>query len=76
MQVVKVPFSVTIVFLVNLLSTWWVVGSGDGTGSLPVPGRPTTFAYGRAGACCVCSRCGTGGLFLYLFHLVYPIFLF
>ena len=26
-------------------------------------GRPTTLAYGRAGACCACSRCGTGGLF-------------
>ena len=25
--------------------------------------RPTTLAYGKAGACCACSRCGTGGLF-------------
>ena len=23
-------------------------------------GRPTTLAYGRAGACCACSRCGSG----------------
>ena len=41
----------------------WVVGSGDGAGYLPVPGHPTTLAYGKAGACCACSRCGTGGLF-------------
>ena len=41
-----------------------MVGSGDGAGQLPVPGRPTTLEYGRAGACCACSRCGTGGLFL------------
>ena len=25
--------------------------------------RPTTLAHGRAGACCACSRFGTGGLF-------------
>ena len=41
-----------------------MVGSGDGAGQLPVPGRPTTLEYDRAGACCACSRCGTGGLFL------------
>ena len=29
-----------------------------------MPGRPTPLAYGRAGACCACSRCGTGRLFL------------
>ena len=28
-------------------------------------GRPTTLAYGRAGACCACSRCGTDGLFFF-----------
>ena len=28
-----------------------------------MPGHPTTLAYGRAGACCTCSRCETGGLF-------------
>ena len=39
-----------------------VVGSGDGAGYLPVPGRPTTLAYGSAGACCDCSRCGMDGL--------------
>ena len=56
----------------------WVAGSGDGAGLLPVSGRPTTLAYGRAGACCACSRCGMDGLFFvcFCFHLVYPIFLF
>ena len=29
-------------------------------------GRPTSLAYGKAGACCACSRCGTGGLFLFV----------
>ena len=43
------------------------VGSGNGAGWLPVTGRPTTLAYGRAGACCACSRCGMGGLFFILF---------
>ena len=43
-----------------------MVGSGDGAGQLPVQGRPTTLAYGRAGASCACSRCGTGGLFFVL----------
>ena len=33
-----------------------MVGSGDGALGLPVPGRPTTSEYGRAGACCACSR--------------------
>ena len=33
-----------------------------GAGKLPVPGRPTTLAYGRAGACSACSSCGMGGL--------------
>ena len=41
---------------------------------LPVPGRPTTLAYGRAGAGCACSRCGTGGLF-FLSPLAYIPFL-
>ena len=45
----------------------WVVGSGDGAGQLPVPGRPTTLAYGRAGACCACSRCGMDGLCFFCF---------
>ena len=44
-----------------------MVGSGDVAGQLPVPGRPTTLEYGRAGACCACSRCGAGGLFLVVF---------
>ena len=48
----------------------WVVGSGDGAGYLPVPGRPTTLAFSRAGACCVCSRCGTGGLFFFFFFFL------
>ena len=32
-----------------------------------MPGRPTTLAYGRAEACCACSRCGTGELFFIFF---------
>ena len=32
-----------------------------------MPGRPTTLAYGRAGACCACSRCKMGGLFFSVF---------
>ena len=40
---------------------WWVA---------LVPGRPATFAYSRARACCACSRCRTVGLyFLYLSSL-------
>ena len=46
-----------------------MVGLDDGAGYLPVPGRPVTFAYSRARACCACSRCGTGGLYFYIFHL-------
>ena len=38
-----------------------------------MPGRPTTLAYGKAGACCACSRYGTGGLF---FFLLLSFFLF
>ena len=30
-----------------------------------MPGRPTTLAYGWAGACCACSRCGTGVFFFF-----------
>ena len=48
-----------------------MVGSGDGAGQLPVPGRPTTLEYGRAGACCACSRCGPGGLFLAFFFFFF-----
>ena len=48
----------------------WVVGLGDGIGQPPLPGRPATFAYSRARACCACSRCGMDGLyFFYIFHL-------
>ena len=32
--------------------------------------RPTTLAYGRAGACCACSRCGMGGLFFFFFFFL------
>ena len=39
---------------------------------LPVPGRPATFAYSRARACCACSRCGTGGLYLFYFSSIFP----
>ena len=28
-------------------------------------GRLAAFAYSRARACCACSRCGTGGLYLF-----------
>ena len=51
----------------NNMKKKWVVGSGDGAGYLPVPGLTTTLAYGRAGACCACSRCVTGGLFFIFF---------
>ena len=53
-----------------------VFGSGDGTGELPVPGRPTTLAYGRAGACCASSRCGTVGLFFLFFFISSILFSF
>ena len=59
--------SVNIFLLAHHREHWsdlnWVVGSGDGAGQLPVPGRPVTLAYGRTGACFACSRFGTGGLF-------------
>ena len=32
-----------------------------------MPGRPSTFAYSRARACCASSRCGTGGLYFLYF---------
>ena len=38
-----------------------------------MPGRPTTLAYGRAGACCACSKCGMCGLCFIFLNLVYPI---
>ena len=40
------------------------LGQGDGAGKLPVPGCPAIFTYSRARACCACSRCRMGGLFL------------
>ena len=46
-----------------------MVGSGDGAGQLSVPGRPTTLAYGRAGACCACSRCGIMWAKLFIFFI-------
>ena len=52
-----------------------MVGSGDGAGQLPVPGRPTTLAFSRARACCACSRCRTGGLFFFSSRLSYLPFL-
>ena len=39
-----------------------------------MPGRPTTLAYGRAGACCACSRCGTGGLFFFFISSILSFF--
>ena len=39
-----------------------------------MPGRPSTLAYGRAGTCCVCSRCG-GGLFYFILFFIY-LFIF
>ena len=38
-----------------------------GTLELPVPGRPATFVYSRARACCACSRYETGGLYFFLY---------
>ena len=35
-----------------------------------MPGRPTTLAYSRAGACSACSRCG---MVFYLFFLISSI---
>ena len=32
-----------------------------------MPGHPVTFAYSRVRACCACSRCGTGGLYIFFF---------
>ena len=40
-----------------------------------MPGRPATFAYSRARACCACNRCGTGGLYLFFFSSIFPFFL-
>ena len=42
-----------------------------------MPGRPTTSAYGRAGACCACSRYEMDGLcfFFFKFRLSYLPFL-
>ena len=65
---------INILHAVNtLLWVWRVVGSGDGAGQLPVPRRPITLAYGRAGACCAYHRCGTGGLFFILFFFISSI---
>ena len=36
-------------------------------------GRLTTLAYGRAGACCACNRCGTDGLFCFCFLFCFSI---
>ena len=47
-------------------------------GSFQYRRGPTALAYSRARACSACSRCGIGGLLLWLFvcHVVYPIFPF
>ena len=37
------------------------------------PGCPATFVYSRARACCACSRCGTGGLYIYFFFHLFSI---
>ena len=55
-----------------------MVGSGDGARQLPVPGRPTTLEYGRAGGllCLQQMRDESAVFFFFLFlfgHLVYPI---
>ena len=42
----------------GLQSQWWWVASSARASS--------TLAYGRAGACCACSRCGIGGLFFFI----------
>ena len=49
----------------------WVVGSGDGAGKLPVPGRPTALAYSRAKACCACSKCWMGGPVFFFFFFFF-----
>ena len=45
----------------------WMVGSGDGAGYLPPPGRPTTstLAYGKAGAAVLATGVGRVGYVLY-----------
>ena len=31
-----------------------------------------TFTYSRARACCACGRCGTGGLYFFIFFICLP----
>ena len=44
-----------------------MVGSGDGAGSLLVPGRPTTLAYGRTRAAVLAAGAGRVGCFFFFF---------
>ena len=44
-------------------------GGAKVLGNLPVPGRPTNLDYGRARACCACSRCGWGLFGHFFSHL-------
>ena len=42
---------------------------------MSVPGFSADLEYGRARACCVCSRCRKVGLFAFtFFFLFYPVF--
>ena len=53
-----------------------MVGPSYGAGQLLVSGRPTSLAYGRQGSAVLAAGAGRVGYFLYIYHLVYPIFLF
>ena len=53
----------------DILLIPWVVGSGDGAGQLPVPGRPTTLAYGRGLLCFQQVRDGWAVFFFFFFIL-------
>ena len=64
-------------FISKLIITSKVVGSGDGSGYLPVPERPIALAYSRARVCCACSRCGMGELsfvFVYISSILSFLF--
>ena len=45
-------------------------------GKLSVPGRPTNFANGRAGAYCACSGCGWGLFGHFFLSFIFSLFFF
>ena len=45
----------------------WVVGLRDAAGYLPVSGRPATFAYSRARACCPLPQVRDGWAIVFIF---------